>query len=259
MASGKLIILGCSGAAAVPAIGNWWGACDPHEPRNNRTRPSIALKTDTTLVIVDTGPDFREQINRENLGLPNAIVITHEHFDHVNGIDELRTFQRIHKKGRFPIYATATTQQKLMERFGYMYQDTENGFYPAVCDPVNVAEGQELEIGDLKMTCFNQVHGSIQSLGLRIGNIGYSTDVVRLEEKAYEILDGIDTWIVDAASYHGPALVHAGLKEVFAMNERIEAKRVILTHLSPGMDYQTLIKELPKGYEPAYDGLTLDF
>ncbi len=259
MASGKLIILGCGGSAGVPAIGNWWGACDPNEPRNQRTRPSIAIKTDSTFVIVDTGPDFRTQINREGLGYPDAVIITHEHFDHISGIDELRTFQRIHKRGRFPIHAFPETLQKLRNRYDYMFKETESGFYPAVCDPHPVEEGQVLHFGDIQMTCFRQIHGSIFSLGLRIGNIGYSTDVLKLEDKAYDILSGVDTWIVDAASYKGPALVHAGINEVIEMNKRVGAKKVYLTHLSPTMDYATLLKELPPGFEPAYDGLTFEF
>ena len=93
---GKLIILGCGGSAGTPAIGNWWGACDPKEPRNRRTRPSVAIKTEKTLVIVDTGPDFRDQMNRENLGCPDAIIITHIHSDHTNGIDETRTLESLY-------------------------------------------------------------------------------------------------------------------------------------------------------------------
>ncbi|MFA5592077.1 MAG: MBL fold metallo-hydrolase [Micavibrio sp.] len=256
---GELIILGCGGSSGVPAIGNWWGKCDPAEPRNRRTRPSIALLHGESLAIVDTGPDFKEQMNRENLVYPDGIIITHTHADHINGLDELRTLQRIHKKGRIPVYASTDTHEKLFRRLDYMFTETENGFYPAVCDQIHVTEGDVITVGDLKMTCFDQNHGSIKSLGLRIGNIGYSTDVLSLEDRAYDILRGIDTWIVDAASYHGPAYVHAGLQEVFEMNKRVQAKHVYLTHLSPTMDYAALCAELPEGYMPAHDGLRLKF
>src|SRR5690606_30901380 len=126
---GELIILGCGSSAGVPAIGNWWGACDPNELKNRRLRPSIALKTKNTLVIVDTGPDFREQMNRAELGCPDAIIITHEHSDHTNGIDELRTLQRRHDMRRFPLYANDETLDALQGRLGYMFRDSENGFY----------------------------------------------------------------------------------------------------------------------------------
>jgi phosphoribosyl 1,2-cyclic phosphate phosphodiesterase len=256
--AGTLIILGCGSSAGVPAIGNWWGACDPNDPRNNRTRPSIALKTDTTLLIVDTGPDFREQMNRENLGCPDAVIITHEHSDHTNGIDELRTLQRLNDMRRFPLLSTQVTIDALQHRLGYMFEDSENGFYPAVCDPVLLDMGTPKTIGDITFTPFLQDHGTIDSIGLRIGNIGYSTDVKRLDDVAFDILQGVDTWIVDAAGYHSKTNpVHATIDEVITMNERIGAARVILTHLPPTMDFQTLAEELPEGYIPAVDGLTI--
>ncbi len=256
---GKLTILGCGGSAGVPAIGNWWGNCDPLEPRNYRTRPSIALETETTLVVVDTGPDFREQMNREKLRCPDAIIITHEHSDHINGIDELRTLQRLHKR-KFDLHAMGSTLARLQQRLDYMFLDLENGFYPAVCSAVNVRQGADITIGDLTIKTFEQDHGTIQSLGLRIGDIGYSTDVKRLDDAAFETLAGIHTWIVDAAGHHSRTNpVHACIDEVVEMNEKIRARRVVLTHLPPTMDYQTLLKELPQDFEPAYDGMTIEF
>ncbi len=257
---GKLIILGCGSSAGVPAIGNWWGACDPNDKRNHRTRPSIALQTDSTLIIVDTGPDFREQMNRENLGVPDAIILTHEHSDHVNGIDELRVLQRLNNKRKFPVYADKHTLDNLYKRVDYMFKDSENGFYPSVCDAEIMAMGHKITIGDIALTPFEQDHGTIPSLGLRIGDIAYSTDVKRLDEAAFSTLRGVETWIVDGAGYHSETNpVHANIKEVIAMNERIEARQVILTHLPPTMDYKTLVGELPPGIIPAIDGMTLPF
>jgi len=256
---GKLIVLGCGGSAGVPTIGNWWGNCDPAEPRNIRTRPSVAIQTQTTLVIIDTSPDFRDQMNREKLGCPDAIIITHDHADHVNGLDELRTLQRLHKK-KFPTYASADTLAKLHRRVDYMFETKENGFYPAVCDPVPVVTPTPITVGDITIQPFDQEHGSITSLGLKIGNIGYSTDVKKLDEKAINILSGIDVWIVDAAGHHDRSnKVHMCIDEVVEMNAKIGAKKVYLTHLPPTMDYRTLLKELPPGFAPAHDGLVVEF
>lgn len=256
---GTLTILGCGASAGVPTIGNYWGKCDPNEPRNIRTRPSISLQTDTTLVVVDAGPDFAAQMNRERLGCPDALFITHEHADHINGIDELRMLQRLHKR-KFPVHALPETLEKLYQRLGYMFINSDDGFYPAVCDPMAIEIGTSLTIGDIEFMPFEQDHGSIKSLGLRIGNIGYSTDVKRLQKPAMNILNGIDTWIVDGCGFHSVENpVHACIEEVIAMNEAIGAKNVFLTHLPPTMDYQTLIKELPDGYTPAHDGMKLKF
>ncbi len=256
---GKLIILGCGGSAGVPAIGNWWGACDPNEPKNIRTRPSIALKTKDKLVIVDTGPDFREQMNREKLGAPDAVIITHTHFDHVNGIDELRTFQRQDKERTFPTYGMADTLKSLQAHAHYMFQPSENGFYRTVCVPHEIKLGKNV-IENIPMQMFEQEHGTMPTLGIRIGNVAYSTDVKRLDGFAMETLEGVVTWIVDGAGYHNRSNpVHACIEEIAEMNEKIGAKQVFLTHMPPIMDYKTMVKELPDNFAPAYDGLAIDF
>lgn len=255
---GKLIVLGCGGSAGVPTIGNWWGACDPAEPKNVRTRPSVVIKTDNTLLVVDTGPDFQAQMNRENLGTPDAIIITHTHSDHINGLDELRTLQRL-KKRKFPLYALQATLDKLFVRLDYLFKNSEDGFYPAVCDAIPVTAGQSLSVGDIPFTVFEQDHGSIKSLGLRFGDVGYSTDAKSFGPQAIEILAGVKTWIVDAAGHHSDTNpVHLSVNEIIELNKKVGAEKVYLTHLPPTMDYQTLRKELPQGFEPAYDGMTLN-
>ena len=256
---GKLIILGCGASAGVPAIGNWWGNCDPSEPKNIRTRPSIALQTETTLAIVDTGPDFREQMNRENLGCPEGIILTHVHSDHVNGIDELRTLQRLYKRN-FAVYAMEETMTALRKRVDYMFTSSEDGFYPTVCEPVILDMLKPFSIGDIELTPFEQDHGTIHSLGLRIGNVAYSTDVKRLNDDAYGILKGIETWVVDGAGHHARENpVHASIEEIQEMNTRIGASKIILTHLPPTMDYRRMVVELPEKFLPAYDGMVIQF
>lgn len=256
---GQLIILGCGASAGVPTIGNYWGACDPAEPRNVRTRASVALKTAKTFVLIDTGPDLRQQMLRENLDNPDAIIITHNHSDHINGIDDLRIMQRRHKR-LYPIYAMDETFASFDSSVHYMFESSEDGFYPPVCERAKFTLLEPFTVGDITMLPFEQDHGSIHSLGLRIGNIAYSTDVKHLKPDAMNALKGIDTWIVDGAGHHtreNP--VHACIEEVIEMNDRIGARRVILTHLPPTMDYRTLADTLPDGYEPAHDGMRIDF
>lgn len=256
---GKLIILGCGASSGVPTIGNWWGACDPAEPRNRRTRPSIALQTDNTLVIVDTGPDFREQMNRENLGCPDAVIITHIHADHINGIDELRLLQRRHKR-KFPVYAMEETMPGLLHRAGYMFEDSEEGFYPAACDAVSVDLAAPLTIGDIVMQPFRQDHGTLNSLGLRIGDVAYSTDVKRLDGHAINTLKGIGTWVVDGAGHDSQTNpVHLGIAEIREIAAEIGNPQVILTHMPPTMDFRTLQCTLPENMVPAHDGMMLPF
>ena len=251
----EIIILGCGNSAGVPAITNWWGNCDPENPKNRRTRPSIALKSENTTVIIDTGPDFKEQYNRENLSPPGGIIYTHMHADHTAGIDELRNIKRLTKQ-TFKIYGAADTLESLKMRYEHMFKESESGFYKLVCEPHEVKNNDVLSIGDIQFKVFEQDHGTITSLGLRIGDLGYSTDMKHLDDNAYDVLKGIKVWIVDAAGYQHPANpVHASIEEVVAMNERIGAEEVYLTHLPPTMDYASIEKELPDGFFMAYDGL----
>lgn len=254
----EFIILGSGSSAGVPAIGNYWGACDPANPKNRRTRPSVAVVTPQTCVVVDTGPDFRDQMNRENLPCPEAILYTHAHADHVAGIDELRTLQRIHKR-KFPVFSDAHTLKSLKERVGYMFRDVENGFYPAVCEENTLKIGQNWHFKDVSAHIFEQDHGTIHSLGLRFGDIGYSTDFKRLNDAAIAALNGVDIWIADAAGFeNADNPVHACIDDVIRYNREIGAKTVYLTHLPPTMDYQALVDRLPPGFAPAYDSLRLE-
>jgi len=254
----ELIILGCGSSAGVPAITNRWGNCDPDEPKNRRTRPSIAIVNRDTTLIVDTGPDFREQYNREKLNGLTGIIYTHTHADHVHGIDELRTLQRLMKM-KFPLHGTALTIRDLQERFGYLFTDKDGGFYPAAASAQEINYFKDYTVGNIPFHTFEQDHGTMSSLGLRVGNIGYSTDMKRLNDQSIETLTGIDIWIADAAANDqigNP--VHACIDEVIQMNQKIGAREVYLTHLPPTMDYQTLMRDLPEGYKPAYDGLRLE-
>ena len=256
---GKLIILGCGASAGVPTIGNYWGACDPHEPKNNRTRASVALQTQSTLVIVDTGPDFRTQMNRENLEKPDAIILTHNHSDHINGIDDLRIVHRRHKQ-IIPVYAMDETYALFGQSVNYMFETSEDGFYPPVCERKTLTLLKPFTIGDITMLPFEQEHGSIHSLGLRIGNVAYSTDIKRIKDDALDALKGIETWVIDGAGNHARENpVHCCIEEVVEMNERVGAARVILTHLPPTMDYGRMLVELPENFVPAYDGMMIQF
>lgn len=259
----KITILGCGNSAGVPMIGNYWGQCDPEEPRNRRTRPSIAIESTDTTIIVDTGPDFKQQINRENIQRINAVIYTHAHSDHVHGIDDLRVF-RLRSRQLVPIYSNKATLEEIQERFAYMF--TENGpegIYPRAVDPHVLSDadfGREMTIGDIPLIPFEQMHGvSLKSIGLRVGDLAYSTDVTSFNETAFKVLAGIKTWVIDCNGYKMPHNhVHLTLKDVFDLNEIVRAEHVYLTHMPGFMDYQTLRKELPPGYAPAYDGMVLE-
>ena len=251
-------ILGCASSAGVPGIGNFWGNCDSANPKNRRSRACAAIVSESTALIIDTGPDFREQYNRSGLQTLNGVLYTHMHGDHVHGIDELRTFNRV-TGNKVDIYGQPQALEVLRDKFDYMFETSGQGFYPAVLEAHALNMNTAQRIGDLTFTPFAQDHGTCISTGFRFGNIGYSTDFVRLDKTALNILEGIEIWIADAAAYHNTNNpVHACIEAVMAYNERIGAQKVYLTDLPPVMDYETVLNELPDGFEPAYDGLSLE-
>ena len=256
----ELIILGCGNSAGTPTIGNFWGKCDPDEPKNRRTRPSVAVRTDTTTVIIDTGPDFRMQANETGIESVDAVLYSHAHADHIHGIDDLRVLRNRHKK-MIPIYGMPETMDEVAQRFAYLFHMGGEGIYPKVVAPHPFEEqdyGRPHTIGDISYTPFLQDHGHGASLGFRFGDVAYSTDMVDLDENAFKTLEGIQTWVVDGAGYNYPSNpVHCTIKRVLELNETVQAQQVYLTHLTPYMDYRSLLKSLPDGYEPAYDGLRL--
>ena len=260
MQSAYIKILGCGNSAGVPAVGNYWGACDPEEPKNVRMRPCALVHVAGRNLVIDTGPDFRAQMNCYDVRHIDGVFFTHAHNDHVNGIDDLRVLAHI-QKTRIPVYGMSDTLDMLAGRFPSLFVGSPDKLYEPVVRPHSVfkhACGCVQKIAGIPCVPFMQDHGSCVSLGLRVGNVAYSTDMVDLDDQALSTLSGIHTWIVDGAGYQwieNPA--HASLEKIYALNRHIKASRVILTHLSFGMDYATLCDLLPKGYEPAWDGMVI--
>ena len=255
----KIRILGSGNSAGVPAPGNDWGKCDPGNPRNRRSRPCITITKGATRVIVDTGADFRHQTNEYDISAIDAVFYTHPHGDHVNGIDDLLSFRK--RAGRpVPVYGLRDTIEELSRRVNYLF--TGSTLYPTTLEPVIIEDellGEPLAVGELTVIPFGQDHGTCRSLGVRIGDTAYSTDMVNLDDQAVATLKGIKTWIADGAGYKAKkVIVHANIEKLQELNTRIGAQKIFLTHLSAGMDYDTMKKELPPEMEPAYDGLEID-
>lgn len=262
----KVTLLGVGGSTGVPSIGGAdgsgdWGACDPAEPRNRRTRSSIVVESeDYQRLLVDTSPDMRSQLLACRIPCVHAVLFTHSHADHILGLDDVRILNRI--VGR-PItaYATRQTLDELTRRFGYAFRPWQPpGFYRPVLVGETVEPDQTIETAGLRIRLFEQNHGKVDTLGLRIGDFGYSTDVVKLDEAALAALQGVDTWVVGCFLRKGPHWTHADLDTVLGWVEILRPRRTILTHMGPDMDWGWLKAHLPAGVEPGYDGmeLTLD-
>ncbi|MCW0182105.1 MAG: MBL fold metallo-hydrolase [Zavarzinia sp.] len=252
MTSGtKVTVLGCGTSGGVPSITGNWGRCDPNNPKNRRRRVSILVERGETSLIVDASPDLREQCISAGVQRLDAVLLTHDHADHCHGIDDLRGIAGVMRR-RVPIHADARTLGTVSRRFSYIFQG--NGGYPAICDGIEI-DGP-FSIGEIDVLPFRQIHGDIETLGFRFGNIAYSTDVNELPEEAFAALEGVEVWIVDALR-HTPHPSHAHLEKTLSWIERVRPARAILTHMTWEMDYDSLIHSLPVGVEPAYDGMVI--
>lgn len=248
----RVTILGCGTSGGVPRIGDLWGVCDRGNPRNRRRRVSILVEAAGAKVLVDTSPDLREQCLDNGIERLDAVLYTHDHADHVHGIDDLRGFFLLQRR-RIPVYASRASLNVLERRFDYVFKPMLG--YPAICDAHEIRG--PFRVGDLAVTPFEQGHGEVTSLGFRFGAIAYSTDLKSLPESSFATLDGVDVWIVDALRPE-PHPTHAHLDLTLSWIERLKPRRAILTHMTADMDYDTLRRTLPPGVEPAYDGMVIE-
>jgi phosphoribosyl 1,2-cyclic phosphate phosphodiesterase len=260
----RFTILGCGASPGVPRIDGEWGACDPAEPRNRRRRCSMLVERfegeRQTAVLVDTGPDVREQMITTGLGWLDGVLYTHDHADHTHGIDDLRMLAYNRRK-LIDVYFDAATAEIVRRRFDYCFATPEGSAYPPIVCGHVIGHGQVVAIqgegGEIRAIPFRQHHGNIESLGYRIGGLAYSSDLHALPDESLALLENLDIWIVDALRY-SPHPSHFSVERALEWIGRVKPRRAILTHLHMDLDYETLRRELPDGVEPAYDGMSLD-
>ena len=252
----KITVLGSGHSGGTPMIGEGWGNADPKNPRNYRTRPSILVQNDRATILIDTSPDLRSQLLAVDVKHIDAVFYTHGHADHLNGIDDLRSINRAMNEW-IQVYTDASTWADITKRFSYVLEPLEhntNFFYKPCIKRNDIKVGQKLTIGDFNITVIDQDHGFMRTLGFRINQFAYSTDVVELPEESFEALRGVDIWMVGAL-WERPHSTHAHVEKVLEWAERIKPKRLILTHLSHKIDYESLSGRLPRFAELAYDGM----
>lgn len=250
----KITILGCGSAPGVPSIAGGWGHCDPTNPKNRRRRASILVQDGDTTVLIDASPDLREQLLDAGVKRLDAVLFTHGHADHIHGIDELREINRL-MRAPIPIYGDPETLKVLETRFDYAFEGIPPGevfFKPWLI--ANVIGTEDFRIGTLSIRAFPQSHGYSTTLGYRINDVAYSTDVLDFSDEIFPQLTGLSAWIVGALQ-EMPHPTHAHLDKVLGWIERVKPRRSVITHMSNAMDYETLRAKLPVGVTPAFDGL----
>jgi phosphoribosyl 1,2-cyclic phosphate phosphodiesterase len=263
MARLTFTILGCGSSGGVPRLGGIWGDCDPTNPKNRRRRCSMLITRQAaggiTRVLIDTSPDMREQLLDAEVGALDGVVYTHSHADHMHGIDDLRQVV-FNQRQRLPVWADGPTQEALLSRFGYAFVQPEGSPYPPILDlhtidgPVTVTGAG----GPVSLTPFRADHGSMDTLGFRIGPLAYLPDAVDIPAESWPVLDGLDCWIVDALR-RKPHPTHAHLDLTLSWIARAKPAQAVITNMHIDLDYEVLKAELPPHITPAFDGMTLTY
>lgn len=257
----RVTILGSGGSGGVPLIGNHWGKCDPANPKNRRRRVSVLVEAEHRTLLIDTSPDCRAQLLDAGVKRVDAVLYTHDHADHVHGIDDLRFVRKSLEAPPIPTFGTAETLEAIAERFAYAFRQFEHGsnhLYRPYLEARPVGYGESFTASGFPVIAFRQDHGfGTETTGYRVGGMAYSTDAVDLPEESFAFLEGLELWIVDCLRFE-PHMTHATFDKALGWIDRVKPKRAVLTHLNQSVDYETIAKRCPPGVEPAYDGLAFE-
>jgi phosphoribosyl 1,2-cyclic phosphate phosphodiesterase len=252
----KVRILGCGTSTGVPKIGNEWGLCDPNEPRNYRLRSSILVESAGERMLVDCGPDLRQQLLAAEVSRLDGVIVTHAHGDHCHGIDELRPVAQALDQP-VPMHARAEVLDELQDRFAYAFAHSD--FYRPIVETREL--GAELGFGNVRVRFVDQPHGGPTSLGLRFdegdSSVAYAIDFSDLTADMAALYEGSDVWIADCLTRR-PHPTHAHLDGVLGWARELRVGQLYLVHMGNGLDYRTLVAELPDWAAPAYDGLEIE-
>jgi phosphoribosyl 1,2-cyclic phosphate phosphodiesterase len=254
----RVRILGCGSSGGVPLIGCKCPVCVSTNPRNKRTRVSIVVEEGGTRVLVDASPDLRQQFLAADLSSVDAVLLTHQHADHVHGIDDLRSIN-FHRNAQLDVWGSPDCLAEVQQRFGYAFKPpSPSGIWYLPSLVPRPIEGP-FQVGDLNIIPFWQDHGGGREpvLGFRFGNFAYSTDAKVLPEAAFTALAGVEVWIVDCLSER-TNFAHSHLDQTLAWVKRVGPSRAILTHMNHQVDYDAWVARLPAGVEPAYDGMIIE-
>ena len=261
----RITILGCGSSTGVPRVGNDWGACNPNNPKNRRRRCSLLVERigarGRTTVLIDTSPDLREQLLSADVRHLDGVIYTHDHADHTHGIDDLRMLSYAQRR-RIDIWADPRTLGLLKRRFDYCFETPPGSSYPAIVEAHTIEDFEPVTIdgrgGALTFQPFRQIHGDIDTLGLRVDGVAYSCDLNDLPDEALPHLRDLDLWILNTLRY-APHPSHLTLSKALEWVGRMRPKAAVLTHLHIDVDYDALSAQLPPAVIPAFDGMVCEF
>ena len=251
----KLTFLGTGTSHGVPMIGCNCEVCRSTDSHDKRLRASVYVEHEGLKILVDAGPDFREQMLREGISSVDAILLTHNHKDHTGGLDDIRAFNYLEKKAT-QIYCEKYVEDSL--RMEYSYAFAENKYPGAPEWDVHIIDSNPFTINGVEIIPIRGRHYKLPVLGYRFGNIAYCTDMNYIPEEEFEKLQGLDHFIINCVKY-GKHVSHYSIEEAVEIAKKVGAKHSWLTHLSHQLPtYNELAGTLPSDIQPAYDGLVLE-
>jgi phosphoribosyl 1,2-cyclic phosphate phosphodiesterase len=252
--------LGTGTSVGVPMIGCDCSVCQSTNPRNNRYRCSVVIQAPRGNILIDTTPELRLQLLRADVKLVNAVVYTHYHADHLFGLDDLRLFPTM-LKGPMPIYCNDEVEEVIRQAFAYAFhpggEDLPAGMLPKL--EFRRIDERPFDVHGERLTPIPLIHGRFNVFGFRIGDVAYCTDVSAIPDRSWPLLEGLKVFIIDALRPTRLHPSHFSVEEALQAIERVKPEQAYLTHMSHTMDYDALIRTLPPGVAPAYDGLSFRF
>ena len=252
-----MILLGTGTSVGVPALGCGCAVCIDGFPKNQRTRCSAILGLPEGNLLIDTSPDLRTQLLREKIGIVNAVVYTHEHTDHLFGFDDLRLFQ-FYLGHAVPVFCNQTVNERLQQAFAYAFND-EPGTHPGATPNVeiNLIDTEPFEVLGQTIIPIPMKHGpNFNVLGFRIGNVAYCTDVSEIPDSSMQLLEDLDTLILDALRPDGH-VTHFSIDQATEVAQQLQPKQTYFTHCSCRIDYRTVNPQLPERIDLSHDGLRI--
>lgn len=253
----KLKFLGTGTSQGIPVIGSDHPVCKSNDPKDKRLRTSAILTTDAgNKILIDCGPDFRQQMLTNNETRLDAVLLTHEHNDHIIGLDDLRPLIFQNEKN-MPIYCSTRVKEEITQRFPYAFSDNK---YPgAPSFDINIIE-ERLSILDTEIEPIEVMHGKLPILGFKIKNLAYITDANFISNEEKQKLKNLDILIINCLRKEKKHHSHYILPEILNLVGELQPKQTYLTHISHHFGFHTEIeKMLPKSISPAYDGLEIYF
>lgn len=256
----RLVVLGSGTSFGVPVLGCDCPVCRSDDPRDRRTRVAALVEgNDGRRVLIDTPPEIRLQLLRAGAGAVDAVLYTHDHADHVHGIDDLRAVSG--KRGSVPVYGPAETLRALAARFRYIFDPAvrpQPGTSKPELAPVPLEPWREVEVAGLPVVPLPVPHGDVEVYAYRVGPVGYVTDAKAVSGDVVARLRGVRVLVLNAL-FERPHPTHLSIPEALDVAAAVGAPRTLLTHLTHRRTHVALAARLPPGVEPAFDGLTVTF